>query len=261
MSSEKVAENSSVCLRDPRQLEDPLDVGHEAHVQHAVRLVEHEDLDLAEVGGPLADEVEQPAGRGDEDLDAGPQLLDLGIERDAAVDHGRAQRHVPAVGLDALGDLHGELARRRQDEAADRVPGRRERRVRVRPEAVEDRQGERGRLAGAGLCGGEDVAAPRAPMGWPVPGPGSARCSPPRSRSATGRRTGQVRRSARSFRFSELRSRGRRPSWTVSYPTRRPPGCAGAAATTGRAEHTRQWPHGRTGDARDRGRTALRDPA
>ena len=32
------------------QVEDPPDVGHEAHVEHPVRLVEDEDLDLAEVG-------------------------------------------------------------------------------------------------------------------------------------------------------------------------------------------------------------------
>ena len=61
MSSLNVAENSSVCLRFEQQVEDPADVGHEAHVQHPVRLVEDEDLDLAEVGRALADEVEQPA--------------------------------------------------------------------------------------------------------------------------------------------------------------------------------------------------------
>ena len=160
MSSENVAENSSVCLRLDQQVEDPADVGHEAHVQHPVRLVEDEDLDLAEVGRALADEVEQAAGRGDEDLDAGAQLLDLRVERHAAVDHrARAAGDVAAVGLHRLGDLDRELAGRRQDEAADRVAGRRERGVRVGLEAVEDRQRERGGLAGAGLGGGEDVAA------------------------------------------------------------------------------------------------------
>ncbi len=71
MSSEKVAENSSVWRAAGEQVEDPADVGHEAHVEHPVRLVEDEDLDLAEVGRALADEVEEAAGRGDEDLDAG----------------------------------------------------------------------------------------------------------------------------------------------------------------------------------------------
>jgi hypothetical protein len=39
------------------------------------------------------------------------------------------------------------------------MPGRREGFVRVTAKAIEDRQRERGRLAGAGLGGGEDVAA------------------------------------------------------------------------------------------------------
>ena len=87
------------------------------------------------------------------------QRLDLGIHRDAAVDDRRAQRDGPAVGPDALVDLHRELAGRDEDERPDRVAGRRERRVRVGPQAVEDGQREGRRLAGPGLGGGEDVAA------------------------------------------------------------------------------------------------------
>ena len=90
---------------------------------------------------------------------AAAERLDLGIHRDAAVDDGRAERDRPAVGPDALVDLHRELAGRDEDQGADRVAGRRERGVGVRPEAVEDRQREGGGLAGAGLGGGEDVAA------------------------------------------------------------------------------------------------------
>ncbi len=70
MSSENVAENIRFWRRFGQQLDDPLDVGQEAHVEHPVGLVEDEDLDLAEVGDLLADEVEQAARRGDEDLDA-----------------------------------------------------------------------------------------------------------------------------------------------------------------------------------------------
>ena len=141
------------------QRDDLLDVGQEAHVEHPVGLVEDEDLDLAEVGDLLADEVEQPPGRRDEDLDAAAQGLDLGVHRDAAVDDGRAQRDGPAVGPDALVDLHRELARRHEDEHADRVAGRREARVGLAAQAIEDGQDEGGGLAGAGLGGGEHVAA------------------------------------------------------------------------------------------------------
>ena len=60
------------CLAAVRQeLEDPPDVRDEPHVEHPVALVEDEDLDLAEVRRPLADEVEEATGRRDEQLDAG----------------------------------------------------------------------------------------------------------------------------------------------------------------------------------------------
>ena len=163
-----------------QQLDDPLDVGQEAHVEHPVGLVEDEDLDLAEVGDLLADEVEQPAGRRDEDLDAGAQRLDLRVHRDAAVDDGRAQRHGPAVGADALVDLHRELAGRDEDERADRMAGRRERRVRVRPEPIEDGQREGGGLAGPGLRRGEDVAAGEDEGDGGCLDRRRGRCSPPR---------------------------------------------------------------------------------
>ena len=80
-----------------------------------------------------------------------------------------------AVGPDALLDLERELAGRGEDEGADRRTRRRRggraaragaaRRRRLpagrprRVEALEDRQDERGGLAGAGLGAGEDVAA------------------------------------------------------------------------------------------------------
>ena len=77
ISSENVAEKSSVCRAAGMQRDDPLDVRDEAHVEHAVGFVEDQDLDLAEVHGLLADEVEQAARRGHEDLDAALELLDL----------------------------------------------------------------------------------------------------------------------------------------------------------------------------------------
>ena len=55
----------------------------------------------------------------------GPQRADLGLEADAAVDRGGADRAVGAVGADALLDLERELAGRGEDEDADRRRGRR----------------------------------------------------------------------------------------------------------------------------------------
>ena len=40
--------------------ENAADVRQEAHVEHPIGLIEDEDLDLAEIGDLLADEVEEP---------------------------------------------------------------------------------------------------------------------------------------------------------------------------------------------------------
>jgi hypothetical protein len=56
-------------------------------------------------------------------------------------------------------DLDRELARGREDQAAHRVQRRREALRRHGREALQDGKGEAGGLAGAGLRGGEQVAA------------------------------------------------------------------------------------------------------
>ena len=81
----------------------------EAHVEHAVGLVEDEDLDLVEANGAVLDEVEQPAGRGDEDVDAVGERADLAADRDAADGDGRAQAKVTAIGAEAVDDLVGRV--------------------------------------------------------------------------------------------------------------------------------------------------------
>ena len=70
ISSLKVAENSRLCFSWRHQREDLLDVVDEAHVEHAVGFVEHEDLDVAQVERALLLQVEQAAGGGDQDVDA-----------------------------------------------------------------------------------------------------------------------------------------------------------------------------------------------
>ena len=144
---------------DRQQRHDPLDVGDEPHVEHAVGLVEHEHLDLAQVDALVLDVVEQPARGGDEDLDAGADDLELRLDVDAAVDDGRAQLGVPAVGLDRVLDLDRELARRGEDQRAHRVARRRRARVGERRQLLQDRQREAGGLAGAGLGAAHDVVA------------------------------------------------------------------------------------------------------
>ena len=85
--------------RDRQQRHDALDVGDEAHVEHAVGFVEHEDLDLRQVHALLLDVVEQAARRGDEDLDAGAHdgqlLLDVDAAEDARSSAGRCTCRSP----------------------------------------------------------------------------------------------------------------------------------------------------------------------
>ena len=108
--------------------QDPLDLGHEAHVGHPVGLVEDDELDACpDVEVAALAEVDEPAGRGDDDVDALAQRLDLALHRGAAVDgddplaDGLGQRGEHVV------DLEGELAGGHEDEAAGLAgrPGRR----------------------------------------------------------------------------------------------------------------------------------------
>ena len=92
------------------------DLGQEAHVGHLVGLVEHGDLDVVELAGAALDQVAEAARGGDDDLDAAPERVHLPVVRHAA-DGGleedadrAAERH------QRVGDLHGQLAGRHQDQ-------------------------------------------------------------------------------------------------------------------------------------------------
>jgi hypothetical protein len=131
----------------------------EAHVEHPVGLVEDEDLDVREVERALAVVVEQPPGRGDEDVDAAREPVDLRLHADAAEDDHARELRVLAVGANAFLDLRRELARRRQDEATDRQPAAAVAHGRALHQPMQQRQDEAGGLAGAGLGAAHDVAA------------------------------------------------------------------------------------------------------
>ncbi len=75
---------------------------------------------------------------------------------DAAENLGAAQRRVAAIGAEGIADLDRELAGRGQDQRANAVaPCRRA----LGGEMLQDRQRERGGLAGAGLGDAQKVAA------------------------------------------------------------------------------------------------------
>ena len=119
-SSGIVAEKSSVCraAESGSVCDDAADVGPEAHVHHAVRFVEHERVELVEADGLAAHVIHQPAGSRDDDVDAGLERALLRPHVDAAVDRDAGDVGVIDEALDVVFDLHGELARRREDEDA-----------------------------------------------------------------------------------------------------------------------------------------------
>ena len=56
------------------ELADALDVGNEAHVEHAVGFVDHQQLDAGEQEPSALEMVEQAAGRRDQHVDAAREL-------------------------------------------------------------------------------------------------------------------------------------------------------------------------------------------
>ncbi|MCB9533683.1 MAG: hypothetical protein H6698_05120 [Myxococcales bacterium] len=130
------------------------DVVDEPHVEHAVRLVEDEEVHATEVDEAAPDEVEEATRGRDQDVERLLQLADLRVLVDAAEDDHGADGQVAAVRDEAVADLGGQLARRREDERADaaRAAGR-------RCEVLQHGQRERGGLTGAGLGAAEDIAA------------------------------------------------------------------------------------------------------
>ena len=136
---------------------DPPQVVDKAHVEHAVALVEDEDLHVRQIDKALLHEVQQAAGRGDEHVDAGLQGADLRILADAAVDHGPPQPGKAAIGLKALADLDHQFAGGGQDQGADLPPPAAGPGLLAQP--LQGGQGKGGRLAGSGLGAAQHVAA------------------------------------------------------------------------------------------------------
>ncbi len=90
---------------------------------------------------------------------APPRRAIICVEGNAAEDGDDLERRrgkVRAVGLEGCGDLSGELAGGHEHQRGDGAPF-----ARGGGEALEQREGERGGLAGAGLGGGPHILAPQ----------------------------------------------------------------------------------------------------
>ena len=103
-------------------------------------------------------EVDQAAGRADQDVDAVLEVAPLLLVVDAAEGEAELQARVLAEQLGVVVDLHRELARRRDDQRARRVDLARRRDLGAQqPRVQRDQEGRR--LAGAGLRLAGDVEA------------------------------------------------------------------------------------------------------
>ena len=209
-----------------QRAEDPLEVVGEAHVEHLVGLVEHDGLDLVEADRPALEVVDRAARRRDDDVDAAREPVELRGDRLAAVDGHDPRAELAAVLVDRLGDLHRELAGRRQDERPGPAPAARPSRGAPRPSTgspgarcSSSRAASRwssGRANAAvlpvpvGASASRSLAA-RAAAGSPRSGSASA----PRSRAPASvveqPRVEIERREPRAFLRGAARSTGRRP--------------------------------------------------
>ena len=100
--------------------QDRLDIDDEAHVEHAVGLVEDHDPDRFEPQLAPANEVEHPAGGADHDLRPPVEGADLAVHGRPAVDGHRLHVPEPADAPDLVGHLLAQLAGRGQDQRLDR---------------------------------------------------------------------------------------------------------------------------------------------
>jgi hypothetical protein len=140
--------------REGEEFADALDIGNEAHIQHAVGFVDDEDLDAVQQELAAPKMVEQPAGRGDHHVGAAVELAILLVVGHPADQQRHGEIVVLAENFEMLGDLGRKLAGGLEDQRARHAcPGS------APLEPREHRQDEGGGLAGAGLGDAEHVAA------------------------------------------------------------------------------------------------------
>ena len=134
-------------------LDDLVDVGDEAHVEHAVRFVDDEGACLVEMDRAAGQHVQQAAGRRHQNVHALDQALLLGFDLHAAIHRHGADFQIPGVVLDVVFDLNRQLPRRRQDDGMYALGTHLGRLL----QGLQDGQHEACRLAGTRLGGGDQV--------------------------------------------------------------------------------------------------------
>ena len=85
------------------------DLGAEAHVQHHVSLIQHKVAYVLQVDGLLHQEIDEPSGRGHQNLDVFPQMVPLEVLLYASIDAGPVKLTLEEELLELVLDLHGQL--------------------------------------------------------------------------------------------------------------------------------------------------------
>ncbi|VVO41641.1 hypothetical protein PS691_05795 [Pseudomonas fluorescens] len=98
--------------------QDLFHVMDEAHVEHPVGFVQHENFHVGQIDAALAGEVEQAARTGHQHVNATGHGLNLWVHADAAEDAGADEFQVASINLEALVHLCREFASRGQDQYA-----------------------------------------------------------------------------------------------------------------------------------------------
>ncbi len=133
-----------------RRGEQLADVVDEAHAQHLVGLVEHEQLDRLERQRAAAQVIEQPAGRADHDRGLAQRVHLRRVGR-APVDGRDPDGEALGEGAQGLGDLQRQLPGRRHDQGP--------RRGAALPDELQQGEPEGGGLARARAGTADDVLA------------------------------------------------------------------------------------------------------
>jgi len=134
-------------------VEDASHSGHEAHVGHAIGLVDHHRRGPAQVNDPAFNEILETPRRCHEHIDPAPHPLDLRLYADTAVDRRDTTTNRLGRRAEFGGDLLGEFTSGSEDQCA--------REARLGPgHPRQHRNPERKSLAGAGRGAAHDVVAP-----------------------------------------------------------------------------------------------------
>ena len=131
-------------------LEDASDRREEAHVGHAIRLVDDDRGDIVELDDTGRQEVLETTGAGDDELGAALQSAALRAVSDAAVDGDQVVAAPAHQGAQCGGDLAGELTRRHEHQGGRAAAG-------GGRQPGDERDPERQRLARAGRGAAADV--------------------------------------------------------------------------------------------------------